>query len=131
MSFLFSAGFFLKKTSSRCHLLLRRTEGVYVYVYLPLVLPSPCCSHCERMHVTCAPASWEKQQPCGFGCEEPATGLPGDGRRGNSLDRWVGSWAGERGHTCCLPGAHTHTHSQFAQKHYLLRQPPPSSVTLC
>lgn len=29
---------------------------------------------------------------------------------GNSLDRWAGSWAGDRGHTCCLPGVHTHTH---------------------
>lgn len=31
---------------------------------------------------------------------------------GNSPDRWVGSRAGDRGHTCCLPGAFTQTHTR-------------------
>lgn len=87
-------------------LLLHYTE------YLALLFCPLCAAPIVNTR-TAMCAHWlGKQQPCGSVVRSRRGDCKGVARRrqpGNSLNRWVGSGAGDRGHTCCLPGAHTHT----------------------
>ncbi len=69
-----------------------------------------------------------KQQPCGSVVRSRRGDSEGVARQrqpGNSQDRWVGSGAGDRGHTCCLPSTHTFLiHSETQPLH----QPPCRSL---
>lgn len=99
----------------------------------PLFLSLSRCAFSVTPGLRCALTSWGKQQPCG----SVVTSRRGDGeevarrrQKGNSLYRWVGSEAGDRGHTCCLTDTHTHTHKFLIHSETQPLSPPPTSPSL-